>query len=213
VKCFAGSPDQATLGVMLDRSGHLIARSRTQLATIGMALSMVMAASDVGWPQAAPPSPSPPSAQPPPSAAVQTPAQPGDPAPPSPPPAPPENPGLINEMGKIFDKSLSILPTLKSPGETIDDLNARAKGAGETLSRMTTSSMATGRVKCPVSANGAPDCKAAADQLCLAKKFKEGKSLTIDSVEACSAKVLIPGRTRKPDDCRTDNYVTRALCQ
>jgi len=116
-------------------------------------------------------------------------------------------------MGKIFDKSLSILPTLKSPGETIDDLNARAKGASETLSRMTTSSMATGRVKCPVSANGAPDCKAAADQLCVTKKFKEGKSLTIDSVEACSAKVLIPGRTRKPDDCRTDNYVTRAFCQ
>jgi hypothetical protein len=213
---FAGSPDQATLDVMLDRSGHLIARSRTQLATIGMALSMVMAASDVGWPQAAPPSPSPPSAQPsppPPSAAVQTPAQPGDPAPPSPPPAQQENPGLINEMGKIFDKSLSILPTLKSPGETIDDLNARAKGASETLSRMTTSSIVTGRVKCPVSVNGAPDCKAAADQLCQARKFKEGKSLTIDSVEACSAKVLIPGRTRKPDDCRTDNYVTRALCQ
>jgi hypothetical protein len=213
--CFAGSPDQATLDVMLDRSGHLIARSRTQLATIGMALSMVMITTDVGWPQAAPPSPSPPAAQPspPPSAAVQTPAQPGDPAPPSPPPAQQENPGLINEMGKIFDKSLSILPTLKSPGETIDDLNARAKGASETLSRMTTSSMVTGRVKCPVSANGAPDCKAAADQLCLARKFKEGKSLTIDSVEACSAKVLIPGRTRKPDDCRTDNYVTRALCQ
>jgi hypothetical protein len=25
--------------------------------------------------------------------------------------------------------------------------------------------------------------------------------------------VLIPGRQRKPDDCRTDNYVTSALCQ
>jgi hypothetical protein len=205
---------------MLERSGHLIARSRTQLATIGMALSMVMIATDVGWPQAAPPPSSPPSAPPslqpsppPPSAAVQTPAQPGDPAPSSPPPTHQENPGLINEMGKIFEKSLSILPTLKSPGETIDDLNAGAKGATETLSRMTTSSMVTGRVKCPVSANGAPDCKAAADQLCVSKKFKEGKSLTIDSVEACSAKVLIPGRTRKPDDCRTDNYVTRALCQ
>ena len=119
-------------------------------------------------------------------------------------------------MGKMFEKSLSILsilPTLKSPGETIDDLNARAKSATETLSNLTSSSMVTGRVKCPVSANGAPDCKAAADQLCQARKFKEGKSLTIDSVEACSAKVLIPGRTRKPDDCRTDNYVTRALCQ
>jgi len=196
---------------MLDRSGHLIARSRTQLATIGMALSMLMIAADVGWAQAAPP----PSSSPPPSAAVQTPAQPaqGDPAPPSPPPAREENPGLINEMGKMFEKSLSILPTLKSPGETIDDLNARAKGATETLSRLTSSSMVTGRVKCPVSANGGPDCKAAADQLCQARKFKEGKSLTTDSVEACSAKVLIPGRTRKPEDCRTDNYVTRALCQ
>ena len=199
---------------MLDRSGHLIALSRAQFATIGMALSMVMIATDVGWPQTLPPASAPPTqSSSPPSAAVQTPAQPGDPAPPSPPPAQPENPGLINEMGKIFDKSLSILPTLKSPGETIDDLNARAKGASETLSRMTTSSMVTGRVKCPVSANGAPDCKPAADQLCQARKFKEGKSLTIDSVEACSAKVLIPGRTRKPDDCRTDNYVTRALCQ
>jgi len=201
---------------MLDRSGHLIARSRPQLATIGMALSMLVVATDVGWPQAAPPPSSPSSAQPsspPPSVAVQMPAQPGDPAPSSPPPAREENPGLINEMGKMFEKSLSILPTLKSPGEAIDDLNARAKGATETLSRMTTSSMVTGRVKCPASANGAPDCKVAADQLCQARKFKEGKSLTIDSVEACSAKVLIPGRTRKPDDCRTDNFVTRALCQ
>ena len=66
---------------------------------------------------------------------------------------------------------------------------------------------------CPVSANGAPDCKPAADKLCQTKGFKEGKSLTTDSAETCSAKVLIPGRARKPGDCRTDNYVTRALCQ
>ena len=70
-----------------------------------------------------------------------------------------------------------------------------------------------GRIKCPVSANGAPDCKAGADKLCQDKGFKEGKSLTVDSAETCSPKVLIPGRARKPDDCRTDNYVTRALCQ
>jgi hypothetical protein len=66
---------------------------------------------------------------------------------------------------------------------------------------------------CPVSANGAPDCKAASDRLCQAKGFKEGKSLASDSAETCSAKVLIPGRTRKPGDCRTDTYVTSALCQ
>jgi hypothetical protein len=134
-------------------------------------------------------------------------------APPTHPPAPPENPGLINEIGKMFDK----FPTWKSPGATIDDLNARArdaaKDATDTLLRLATPSMVTGRLPCPVSANGAPDCKAAADKLCQSKGFKEGKSLATDAAEACSAKVLIPGRTRKPDDCRTDTFVTRALCQ
>ena len=208
---------------MLDRSGNLIAPSRTQLATAGMALSMLMIAAGAGWPQAVSPTSSPSSTTRSPSLGVQTPAQqaipdrpapaPGEPAPSSPPPVREENPGLINEMGKMFEKSLSILPTLKSPGEAIDDLNARAKDAGETLSRLAKPSMVTGRMKCMVSANGAPDCKGAADKLCQTREFKEGKSLTTDSAEACSAKVLIPGRTRKPDDCRTDHYVTRALCQ
>jgi len=112
------------------------------------------------------------------------------------------------------EKSWSIFPALKSPGETIDDLNARAKEAGETLSRLARpSSMVAGRMICAVSANGAPDCKVGADKLCRSKGFKEGNSLNTDSAETCSAKVLIPGRTRKPDDCRRDNYVTRALCQ
>jgi len=97
-------------------------------------------------------------------------------------------------------------------------MNERAKdatkGATETLTNLARpSSMVSGRMICPASANGAPDCKAAADRLCQDKGYKEGKSLTMDSAEKCSAKVLIPGRTRKPDDCRTDNYVTAALCQ
>jgi hypothetical protein len=132
---------------------------------------------------------------------------------PAPTPAP-ENPGLISEIGKLFHK----LPTLKSPSETIDGLNERTKsatkGATETLTNLTRpSSMVSGRTICPMSNNGAPDCKAAAEKLCQEKGYKEGKSLTMDSAEKCSAKVLIPGRTRKPDDCHTDNYVTAALCQ
>ncbi len=194
---------------MFDRSGNSFLLFRTQLATAGTALSMVLMASGSGWPQAAPPAP---------SLGVQSPAPQSQPAPPSPPPAREENPGLLNEMGKLWDKSLSILPTLKSPGETLDDWNSRAreatKDAGENLSRIAKpSSMVTGRSICPVSSNGAPDCKAGADKLCQSKGYKEGKSLNTDSAEACSAKVLIPGRTRKPDDCRTDNYVTSALCQ
>ena len=123
-------------------------------------------------------------------------------------------PELLDEIGKMFDK----LPSLKSSQQTIEDLNLRAKDAAkdatDTLSRLTTpSSMVAGRMICPVSANGAPDCKLGADKLCQAKGFKEGKSLNTDSAESCSAKVLIPGRARKPGDCRTDNFVTSALCQ
>jgi hypothetical protein len=179
----------------------------------------LMIATPCAWSQKAPsqaPQAQAPQAQPP-----QAPVQPaapdqaapaGDAAPPAEPP-PRENSGLINELGKMIDK----LPGLKSTGETIEDINARAKdaarGATDTLSRMTSSSMVTGRMICPISGNGAPDCKTASDKLCQTKGFKEGKSLLTDSAESCSAKVLIPGRARKPGDCRTDTYVTRALCQ
>ena len=148
----------------------------------------------------------------------QPPAAPqGEPAPQAS-PQPSDKPGLIHEMGKLFDKSLSVLPSLKGTGETLDDLNTRAKdavkGAGDALSRVAKpGSMATGRVFCPLLANGRPDCKAAADWLCKTKGYKEGNSLNTDSAEKCSAKVMIPGRQRQAGDCHTDNYVTSALCQ
>jgi hypothetical protein len=213
VKRFAARPLRVTLDVMSDRTGSLIARARTHVATAGMALSMLIVTAGPGWPQAA---------TPPPSLGIQTPAQqvvPERPAAPQnePAPSPPareENPGLINEIGKMFDR----LPAMKGPQETIEDLNARArdaaKDASDTLSRLAKpASMVSGRMICPVSANGAPDCQLGADKLCQSKGYKQGKSLNADSAETCSAKVLIPGRTRKPDDCRTDNYVTHALCQ
>jgi hypothetical protein len=212
VKGFAGWRLRVTLDIMPDRTGHLMAQSRTHAASLAAALSMLVAAAGAGWPQAAPP---------PPTLGLQTPAQqavPDRPAPqqgePASPPAQDENPGLINEIGKLWEKSKSILPTLNSPQETIEDFNARAKDAGESLSRLAKPSlMVTGRMGCPVSANGAPDCKAGADKLCQSKGHKEGKSLDTDAAEKCSAKVYLPGRKREPGDCRTENYVTRALCQ
>jgi hypothetical protein len=193
---------------MPDRPGHLFPQIRMRVATGALLIAVIAAGS--AWPQAA---------APPSSLGIQGPAgqavpQQSEPAPPPPPPAREENSGLFNEIGKMFDK----LPTLKGPQETIENLNTRArdaaKDASDSLSRLAKpSSMVAGRMICPVSSNGAPDCKLGADKLCQAKGFKEGKSLNADSAETCSAKVLIPGRTRKPDDCRTDNYVTSALCQ
>ena len=133
-------------------------------------------------------------------------------------PQPTESPGLFNQMGKMFEKSLSALPSLKSTGEAIDNLGTRAKeatkGAEDALSRLAKpGSMVSGRVLCPGAANGPPDCKAAADWLCKTKGYKEGNSLNTDSAQKCSAKVMIPGRQRQASDCHTDNFVTTALCQ
>ena len=186
---------------MSDRVGHLI----------NLLVALALLAPGVAWPQAAPQ----------PSLGLQSPAQqpvPAQPAPQPIEPPPPENPGLINEIGRLFEKSKSLLPTIKSPGETIDDLNARAKDAakdaGDSLTNMAKPSMMVkGRAACMVAANGAPDCKAGADKLCQSKGYKEGKSLDTDAAEKCSPKVFIPGRQREPGDCKTENYVIRALCQ
>ena len=169
---------------------------------------MLATAPESGWPQAAPP----------PTLGLQSPAQQPLPAQPEPQqiesqqPPRDENPGLINEIGKLFEKSKLLLPPLKSPGETMDD--AGAKGASDSLSNLARPSiMVSGRAACLVAANGAPDCKAGADQLCQSKGYKEGKSLDTDAAEKCSPKVYLPGYKRQPGDCKTENYVTRALCQ
>ncbi|WP_314953037.1 hypothetical protein [Bradyrhizobium cosmicum] len=172
---------------MMVRSGNPVLRPGTLIFAV---LSVLLAAGETGWPQSAPP-------------ALGLQEKSPQPAPPPSTPAHEHNPGLIDEMGKLFDKLPSILPPIKSPSETMNDLSRLA----------TPSTMVSGRMACPVSSNGAPDCKLAADQLCQSKGYKEGKSLNADSAEKCSAKVLIPGRQRKPDDCRTDTVVTSALCQ
>ena len=195
---------------MFDRSRRMLTLFGTQLATAGLVASMLAAALEAGWSQAAPQ----------PTLGLQSPAQQPLPTRPEPQQTEPqpspreENSGLINEIGKLFEKSKSLLPPLKSPSETIDDFNARTKDAGQSLSNMAKpSTMVSGRVACLVSANGAPDCKAGADRLCQSKGYKEGKSLDTDAAEKCSPKVYLPGRKREPGDCKTENYVTRALCQ
>jgi len=203
---------------MMVRPHDLIAQARANAATAAAATLMSIMAAGAAWPQGASPPPKPGVQETVPQQPAQQGAPETGPAPSAPASVQEENPGLINEMRKMFEKSLSILPPLKSPHQTLEDLNARAKDAAkdasEGLSHLATpSSMVSGRMVCPVSPNGAPDCKLGADKLCQSKGLKEGKSLITDSAEACSAKVLIPGRTRQPGDCRTDTYVTAALCQ
>ncbi|WP_338695600.1 hypothetical protein V5279_05150 [Bradyrhizobium sp. 26S5] len=123
----------------------------------GLALSMALPAIDRGWAQTAPP-------------ALGVQSQPVEPQPQQidlpPAPVERENPGLINEIGKLFEKSKSALPALKSPGETINDLSNIARP----------STVVTGRAACVVASNDAPDCKIGADRLCQSKGFGKARA-------------------------------------
>ncbi|MET0905341.1 MAG: hypothetical protein ABWY10_04635 [Tardiphaga sp.] len=135
-----------------------------------------------------------PATQPPPAPATLAPAPMAQQAPP---PVERENPGLINEFNKLFTGKASLMPSWSLPSLGSGNLNTVVKG----------------RVVCPVAANGAPDCKVASDKLCQSKGYKEGNSLDTDAAQTCSPKAMIPGRQPEPGDCRTDNYVTQAVCK
>lgn len=131
--------------------------------------------------------------------------------PPTSAPVPQGSPSLIEELGNFWKRSTGILP---SPVETFDSLNSTTKSATESLGRLARpTSVANGRVVCQVAPNGAPDCKTAAEKLCQTKGYTTGSSLESDAAESCPARVLMSGRPAQPGECRTDNYVTRALCQ
>lgn len=134
-------------------------------------------------------------------------------APPEPPAPPPNNPGLVEEIGKLLKDSASgLTSTLPSPGRALEGLNSSAKDASDSLKRIAPPSgqtMASGRTLCPPAANGAPDCKRGADQLCKERGYAEGRSVDIESTQKCSAKSYFSGQGA----CRTENFVTRAVCQ
>ncbi|MGO3927193.1 hypothetical protein NP284_02670 [Rhodopseudomonas pseudopalustris] len=237
--------------------------ARVAVAALVLVMSPAMMSAVMAQRAATPPPPA--SAAP--SAPLGAPAAPT--VPPSAAPAADDKPGLIDEIGKIWDKSTSMLPSL-TPSPAAPDPAAAAKPAEPAPPAMApvpapsgraavpapapapagrvtapapaapapvpppvaapavpavpppaappadssmVPSMVSGRVQCPTASDGAADCKAGADQLCRSKGFREGKSLTTDSAEACSAKALIPGRQREPSDCHTNYFVTRAICR
>lgn len=120
-------------------------------------------------------------------------------------------PGLIDALGNLFkDSADSVAAGLRGTGQRLQDLN---KGTMETLTGLPMARVIAGRSLCPRSANGAPDCYAAADRLCAERGFSAGRSLDTESAETCNPRIYLPGHQRKAGDCRTDTFVTRAACQ
>lgn len=87
-----------------------------------------------------------------------------------------------------------------------------AKGTAEAFGKLGANRIVTGRERCEIAANGAPDCRQAAEKLCKTKGFSTGNSLENETVERCSALVLLRGN-RKPGECPVEHAVVRAMCQ
>lgn len=205
--------------------------ARTHVAVVFLVLSgLTLVVCDEAWSQA--PTVGSPGGSQTDSQAVEI-APPATVAPTPAPAAPrPENPGLINEIGKLLERRQPLFPALtlpqpqQSPPEPASAAVDHAGPSGEPALKgqpgngglpridLKIPSMQTGREKCPLAANGASDCKVAADALCRAHGYKEGKSTDTDATQKCSAEaLLLSGRKSQPGACRTDYFVTRAWCQ
>jgi hypothetical protein len=174
-----------------------------------------------------PAAPQPPTAQP--TTAQPTTAQPTTAQPPS----ASYQPGFIDAFGRFIGESASKLNSrLKSTNETLGNLSSQTTGAAKDAAEgaaqaavgtakqaagaivgLPSQHIVTGRERCAAAANGAPDCRAAADAACRAKGFAAGKGLDTQSAQKCPARVWLSGRLPADGDCQLETFVTRVVCQ
>jgi len=154
-----------------------------------------------------------------------------------PPTAQPPNanyqPGFIDAFGRFIGESATKLNSqLKSTNETLGNLGSQTTGAAKDAAQgaaqaavgtakeaagaiigLPSQHIVTGRERCEAAANGAPDCRSAADVACRAKGFASGKSLDTQSARKCPASVWLSGRLPADGDCELETFVTRVVCQ
>lgn len=129
---------------------------------------------------------------------------------PAAPPQAPRQDGFFGTIGRWIDGSVASVTTVwkgkpqAPPGEA-------QKRTG--ISLLPKNKIVSGRERCETAANGAPDCRAAIEALCRSKGFSPGKSLDIQSVEKCPARVWISGAQPTTGECRMESYVHRAFCR
>jgi hypothetical protein len=88
-----------------------------------------------------------------------------------------------------------------------------AKSAADAVARLPSARVVRGHEKCKNAPNGAPDCVAATVALCKSKGFDNGgSSLDMTTADVCPAQVYLSGRNAG-EGCRTETFVSRALCQ
>jgi hypothetical protein len=104
---------------------------------------------------------------------------------------------------------------MKGAGEALSEFHNKARDNAKQAAGalVPPSRIVDGRGRCEVAPNGAPDCAAAAKSVCAAKGFQAGQSVATQTEEKCPARVLLSGRSPAAGECKTETFVTRAVCQ
>jgi hypothetical protein len=132
--------------------------------------------------------------------------------------------GFFASVGRWFSQqSANVNSTFKDARQKVEGLGQEAgaaakstvegaKDAAGAVARIPNVRTVSGHEKCQVAPNGAPDCVAAANAICKTKGFDSGRSLDMTTAEICPPKVWMAGRSTGPE-CRTETFVSRAVCQ
>ena len=103
--------------------------------------------------------------------------------------------------------------TSKSTEAAADMMKGAAKAADTMSKNLGGSHLIAGPIVCPLAPNGAPDCRAAAVQLCKQHGYQTGSSVDYVTAEKCPAEVTIAGRRPESGECPIEHTVTKAICQ
>jgi hypothetical protein len=140
------------------------------------------------------------------------------------PPPSAESPGFFASIGRWFEQqAANFKSNIKDAASKVENFGQdagsvakttvdTAKDAAGAVIRIPATRVVSGHEPCALAPNDAPDCVAAANAMCTAKGFAFGKSVDMTTAEVCKAEVYLSGRTSGPG-CRTETFVSRAICQ
>jgi hypothetical protein len=152
-------------------------------------------------------------------------AQPASPA--------PESPGIVGAFGTWMQQGVAGMSSgfdAMAKGAA-DAASTMAKGAADAytgaanvakdaagaavdgVTKLPMSGFASGREQCGVASNGAPDCRAAAENLCRTRGFATGTSVDYVTSEKCPPAYRLSSRERPEGICPMEHFVTRAMCR
>jgi hypothetical protein len=145
----------------------------------------------------------------------------------------PEKPGVVGAFGTWMQQGVTSMSSgfdAMAKGAA-DAASTMAKGAADVaagaanvakdaagvavdgVTKLPVSGFASGHEQCVVASNGAPDCRAAAENLCRTRGFATGTSVDYQTSEKCPPAYRLSSRERPEGICPMEHFVTRAMCR